>query len=98
MLFLSTGPKSYYYKTSSGKDVTKVKGFTLHHRNAEKINAQALEKLIDGEVSKVEVNNQQITRDVKTKNLVNKVETKTLSFNFDKRVISKNYETIPYGF
>ena len=68
------------YKTSSGKEVTKVKGFTLHHRNAEKTNAQVLERLIDGELQSVQVTNQQITRDVKTKNLVNKMETKTLKF------------------
>jgi hypothetical protein len=96
--WLATGPKSYYYRTNTGKDCTKVKGFTLHHRNMEKINSIALEKLIDGEIKNVQVTNNQITRDVKTKNLVNKEETKTLSFNFDKRVILENYDTVPYGF
>jgi len=39
-------------------------------------------------LQKVEVTNNQIMRDVKTKNLVNKLETKTLSFDFDKRILT----------
>jgi hypothetical protein len=96
--FLATGPKSYYYITSNGKEVIKVKGFTLHHNNAIKINGEALEKLIDGEIQNVKVTNKQITRDKNSKQLVNKEETKTLTFNFDKRIISGNYDTIPYGY
>ena len=48
--WLATGPKSYYYKTNMDKETTKCKGFTLHHKNMEKIHAQAMEKLIDGEI------------------------------------------------
>jgi len=61
--WLCTGPKSYYYKTNTGKDTTKCKGFTLHHKNTEKINAEAMEKLIDGEIENVKVTNNQIIRD-----------------------------------
>ena len=39
-----------------------------------------------------------INRDTKTKNLVNKVETKKFKFEYDKRVILPNYDTIPYGY
>jgi hypothetical protein len=96
--WLTTGPKSYYYKTNNDKECTKIKGFTLHHKNMEKLNGEALEKLIEGEVEKVTVTNNQITRDKVTKQLVNKDETKTLSFNFDKRIIVENYDTYPYGY
>ena len=96
--WLATGPKSYYYKTSDGKDTTKCKGFTLHHKNAEKINAESMEKLIDQEIVRVQVTNNQITRNKKTKQLINKEETKTLSFNFDKRIIIDSYDTISYGY
>jgi len=95
---LATGPKSYYYKTDKNEECTKIKGFTLHFANAENLNAETMEKLIDGEIENVKVTNQQITRDKTTKQLVNKDETKTFSFNFDKRIILKNYDTIPYGY
>ena len=96
--FLSSGPKSYYFRTNAGKECTKVKGFSLNHRNAEKINSEALEKLITGEVESVTVINNQITRERETKQLVNKEAVKTLSFTFDKRVIQPDHDTLPFGY
>jgi len=32
-LWASTGPKNYYYETNLGKNVTKIKGFTLNYQN-----------------------------------------------------------------
>lgn len=96
--YLATGPKSYYYNTNDDKETTKCKGFTLNHKTLEKINAETMEKLIDGEIANEVINFNQITRDVKTKNLVNKDSTKTLSFNFDKRIRVDNYDTLPYGY
>ncbi|VDO12277.1 unnamed protein product [Brugia timori] len=96
--WLATGPKSYHFVTDTGKTVTKVKGFTLHHKNALKINGDAMEKLIDSEINRVTVENSEITRDPETKQLVNQMKTKTFSFGFDKRVIRDNYDTVPYGY
>ena len=40
-----------------------------------------------------------ITRDPKTKNVVNKDQTKKLSLNYNKRrVVKNNSETLPYGY
>jgi hypothetical protein len=39
-----------------------------------------------------------ITRDTKTKELLNKIETKEFGFVYDKRVILENFDTIPFGF
>ena len=96
--WLCTGPKSYYYETNKGKTCTKMKGFTLHHANAEKINGEALEKLIDREITQVTVEDNQIIRDKTTKQLINKMQTKTLAFNFDKRLINADFDTVPYGY
>jgi len=96
--FVATGPKSYHYQTDTGKTVTKVKGFTLHHKNAEKINAETMEQLIASEIHSVTVKNEEITRDPKTKQLVNRDQTKTFSFDFDKRIIIDNFDTVPYGY
>lgn len=40
--FVSTGPKSYAYKTVSGKTEVKVKGFTLNHDALVKLNFKTL--------------------------------------------------------
>ena len=47
------GPKSYAVREASGKAETKMKGFTLHHENATKVNLTAMKKLIDGEVKAI---------------------------------------------
>ncbi|KAK7588176.1 hypothetical protein V9T40_005421 [Parthenolecanium corni] len=96
--WLATGPKSYHYVTKKGKITTKVKGFTLHHKNAQIINGDTLEQMIDAEIASVSVTNNEITRDPTTKQLVNKELTKTLSFEFDKRILQTDYDTRPYGY
>ena len=44
--FVTTGPKSYAYKTSSGKEVCKVKGMTLNYKTSNIINFDTLRKSI----------------------------------------------------
>ena len=102
-LWASTGPKSYYYETNLGKNVTKIKGFTLNYQNLEKLNGYTMIKLIKENMDElkktsIDLTYNQINRDTKTKNLVNKVETKKFKFEYDKRVILPNYDTIPYGY
>jgi len=96
--WVASGPKSYHYVTDGGKVSTKTKGFTLHYKNAQKINGEAMERLIKGEIPNITVQNSEITRNPETKQLVNKEQTKTLSFNFDKRIIVSGYDTVPYGY
>ena len=38
-----------------------------------------------------------ITRDPKTKNVVNRDQTKTLLLNYNKRIVNDNFDMIPYG-
>jgi len=110
-LWASTGPKSYYYETNMGKNVTKIKGFTLNYQNLEKLNGNTMIRIIKIEVSEifcssseevkkesVDLEYNQITRDIKTKNLINKTVKKKFQFEYDKRIILQNYDTIPYGF
>lgn len=40
--FISAGAKNYSYKLNNGATVTKVKGFTLSHTNAAKINFESM--------------------------------------------------------
>ena len=93
-----TGFKSYAYDTFKGKKVCKVKGFTLNFENGMKINGDIMDTLIQDptEIVKIEKKGA-ITRDSKTKTLVNKDQAKTFSLGYDKRVIN-NFDTLPYGY
>ena len=95
-----SGPKSYAYETSKGKGVCKVKGFTLNYENTQKINGCVMDSMIQGATGSVSILRKgAITRDPKTKSIVNKDQTKTFSsLGYNKRVIQDNYDTFPYGY
>lgn len=44
--FVSTGPKSYAYKTKKGKYTTKIKGFTLNYEASQLLNFETLKKIV----------------------------------------------------
>lgn len=95
----ATGPKSYAYTQASGKEVCKSKGFTPNHANSQKINHSTMSKLVDGKISSIQTTRKNaITRNVLTKELVNKDQTKTFACVYNKRVVLENYDTIPYGY
>ena len=56
------------------------------------------ENMNELEQTSVDLTYNRINRDIKTKNLVNIVETKKFKFEYDKRVILPNHDTIPYGY
>ena len=94
--FISSGPKAYCYTTFLGKECVKMKGFNLNFENSLKINKQTMKQLIDNEISIV-TKGTQISRDVKTKNILTTNMKKRLTFQYNKRFICKNYNTLPYG-
>ncbi|KAL4083555.1 hypothetical protein QTP88_028871 [Uroleucon formosanum] len=96
----STGPKSYYYKTNYNKFKTVIKGFTLNYQNLLKLNRESMIKLIEenNNNNNIELEYNQITRNPLNKTLVNKTVTKKLSFEYDKRIILPDYDTILYGY
>ena len=95
-----TGPKSYSYSTSNGKNVCKVKGFTLNYKNSKHINQESLKELIEGKKTRITtVKKNAITRDSKTKQLVNKYQEKDLILDYDKRwVAAAGGETFHLGY
>lgn len=52
----TTRPKIYVYETDKGKGVVKIKGFTLNHHNAEKLNFASMKKVLECKVKKILVN------------------------------------------
>lgn len=96
----STGPKSYYYKTNDNKFKTVIKGFTLNHQNLLKLNNESMIQLIEenNKDNNIELEYIQIAREPINKTLVNKKTTKKFTFDYDKRIILPNYDTVPYGY
>ena len=101
--WVSTGPKSYDYIDNNLKEVCKIKGFYLNYENSQLINFKLMDKMVKKECKGVTIiDENKITRDSKTKNIVNKYQEKFFSFDYDKRVINKinneHIDTLPYGY
>ncbi len=82
----------------------KVRGITLNVRNAERVNASTLERMVKGlkasdRAEKVTVTDpRKIVRNPKTKNIESRVSKKDYRVVFDKRWISNGFDTLPYGY
>ena len=102
--FVSGGPKNYAYYTKNGKTDTKIRGITLDHTTLKKLNPSVVRALVQLHVNckteaKVTIDIPfKITRDKKEKNIVTKKTKKDYRIVYDKRVITENYETLPYGY
>ena len=102
--FVSGGPKNYAYRTKRGKTETKIRGITLDYTASGKLNHDVILDLVhlhgdcDTE-EKVTVDIPfKITRDKKEKTIVTKRMRKDYRVVYNKRVITENYETLPYGY
>ena len=102
--FVSGGPKNYAYRTKKGKTDTKIRGITLDYAATGKLNHDVVRALVHLHTNcdtdaKVTVDMPfKITRDKKEKNIVTKRMKKDYRVVYNKRVITENYETLPYGY
>ena len=102
--FVSGGPKNYAYRTKRGKTETKIRGITLDYMTSGKLNHDVIRDLVHLHVDcdreeKVTVDIPfKITRDKKEKNIVTKRMKKDYRVVYNKRVITENYQTLPYGY
>ncbi|XP_072377781.1 uncharacterized protein [Diabrotica undecimpunctata] len=101
--WLSTGPKSYFYKTAKGKEVTKIKGFTLNYENSLVLNASAMNDIIHDPTKEIKLTYDQIGRDTETKDIVTRKRvSKTFKMAYKKRKIIQSddslIDTTPLGF
>ena len=100
--FLTGGPKNYCYALDTGKTVCKVRGITLNHETSKIINFDTLNEMLkpNSELEKVTVPlKDKITRDTKTKQIVNKNTHKDYRVVYTKRVRQENgIDTLPYGY
>ena len=102
--FISGGPKNYAYITNNGKSETKIRGITLDYAANKMLNLNVMRRLVHLHVNchteeKVTVDIPfKITRDKKEKNIVTKRMKKDYRIVYNKRVITENYGTLPYGY
>ena len=102
--FISGGPKNYAYVTNKGKSLTKIRGITLDYATTGKLNPCVMRGLVYLHVNchteaKVTVDIPfKITRDKKEKNIITKRMKKDYRVVYNKRVITVNYGTLPYGY
>jgi len=100
--WVSTGPKSYGYLTNKGKEVVKIKGFTLNYENSKHLNIESMKAIIEKDTDEVHLSYKMITRNVKNKTLVCTVTSKEFKFEYDKRMIIPEkdniIETLPWGY
>ena len=102
--FVSGGPKNYAYRTKKGKTETKIRGITLDYVATGKLNHDVVRALVHLHTNcdtdaKVTVDMPfKITRDKKEKNIVTKKMKKDYRIVYNKRVITENYATLPYGY
>ena len=103
-VFASGGPKNYCYKTNGGKTEIKVRGITLDCTARQKVNFEVLCALVFlhtecGVTGKVSVDTPfRISRNTKTKEIQTKQMKKDYKIVYNKRVITQNYKTLPYGY
>uniref|UniRef100_A0A8W8JGF1 DNA-directed DNA polymerase n=1 Tax=Magallana gigas TaxID=29159 RepID=A0A8W8JGF1_MAGGI len=98
--FVSGGPKNYAYRTLSGREECKVRGFTLNWTNSKVINFEAIKSIICiSQEKQIEVINPcKISRDSRKRKLLNRTETKRYQMVYTKRRILPNLDTLPFGY
>ncbi|CAH3127305.1 unnamed protein product [Porites lobata] len=105
--FVAGGPKNYAYRTRSGQECCKVRGFTLDARGQAVLNFESVRNLVQLDMTEpldrprtLSVDNpHHIVRNVPDKTLHSVPQRKTYSMVQDKRVLEANTGmTYPYGY
>jgi 23S rRNA G2069 N7-methylase RlmK/C1962 C5-methylase RlmI len=74
------GPKSYGYLTNTGKEVVKIKSFTLNYTNSKHLNLESTKRIIEKDIDKVHLSYKIISRNAKNKTLLNTETSKEFKF------------------
>ena len=97
--FVSGGAKNYAYRTADGKEVCKIRGFTLNCRNALSLNFTSMQELIttpEKRNQKIQIEDpHKIVR--KEGHLYSIKQTKDYRVVYDKRSLMEDLSTLPFG-
>ena len=98
---LAPGPKNYGYRTAGGQTVLKVRGLTLKPMTQQAINLDVVRDMVlqPDEFDPVDVPmGKTFVRDKSTWRLRSHPYSKKYSFVYSKRLMLRNFETLPWGF
>ena len=96
--FISSGPKSYGYKLSTGESVLKIKGITLTEINSKVINYEGLRKVLFEQERLKTPFKTQFVRDKYNGRIFNRKQVKSLRLVFTKRKLLSDFDTVPFGY
>ena len=100
--YYSAGPKNYCYLCDNGYVACKVRGFSLHGKNAQVINFDTMKELVtapqNSNMAYIIEEPSKITRMKNQSVIYNRAVSKTYRMTYDKRVLLDNYDTLPYGY
>ena len=99
--YVSNGPKNYAYRTADGKQVVKIKGFTLNYVASRQLTFDVMKKMAVAEQrhSITVVERPQIKKDLKRRQINTLPVSKSYQRIFDKRVRNvDNHTSLPFGF
>ena len=100
--FVSGGPKQYAYITAKGKQVCKIRGFSLNYHNSQVVHFDALKDFILGVNPKRNttlVDPFKVYRDKTTFEITSRPEAKHYQPVYRKRVLCPDgISSLPYGY
>jgi len=105
--FVSGGPKNYAYKVvvPNKKEptfVTKVRGITLSNTTSKRVNFKSLRRMVKqyvqlGKKEEINIVSTRIDRKNRTNKIVTRPAVKRFRVVYDKRIVKRNFTTVPYG-
>ena len=98
--YASSGPKSYAYRLSDGSCIIRLKGISLHFKNSQTLEFEAVRKIVFDEIDQIRtpVTNQ-IVRTKFDGVVYNRPLSKTYKKVFTKRpIVPDTFHTVPFGF
>ncbi|XP_055351578.1 uncharacterized protein LOC129597903 [Paramacrobiotus metropolitanus] len=96
--FVSLGAKTYAYTTNDGHSVVKIKGFTINNRVKEKVNMESMMNILH-KSGCIDVHYDDVIKRIKSQLILcNSDVTKRLQVTYDKRRITQDWNTVPYGY
>ena len=99
--YVCNGPKNYAIHKADGKQIVKVKGFTLNYVASNQLNFDVMKDMaISDEQNSIKiVGTSQIKKDLKCRQINTLPSSKYYQRIFDKRVRNtKNHTSLPLGF
>ena len=99
--YVSNGPKNYAYRTCDGKQVVKVKEFTLNFVASQQLIFDVMKEMAISEQEGhiIVTESRKIRKDLKRRHINTLPSSKLYQRIFDKRVRdAHNHTSLPYGY